>query len=152
MCWSVHACRRASQTTQFEMREWALASVSCSTAFAFVWCVTHLHCILFFDWQEVIHLPGAEFNHPFALDAWGAAPRGGMLSILVSIGLMEMVSNRYFHFTPARGMHKKNKKSSPDPDWCTCMNQLLSCVSAVPVWFERVSTWTREQRVESRRH
>lgn len=47
-------------------------------------------------------MPGAEFNHPFALDAWGAAPRGGMLSILVSIGLMEMVSNRCLHFTQAK--------------------------------------------------
>jgi hypothetical protein len=44
--------------------------------------------------QEVIHLPGPEFNHKFALEAWGAAPRGGMLSILVAIGLIEMISNR----------------------------------------------------------
>jgi len=45
--------------------------------------------------QEVIRLPGAEFNHPFALDAWGGAPRGGMLSIVVAIGLIEMISNRF---------------------------------------------------------
>merc|ERR1712205_210069 len=45
--------------------------------------------------QEVIHLPGPEFNHKFALEAWGAAPRGGMLSILVAIGLIEMISNRF---------------------------------------------------------
>ena len=83
-------------------------------------------------------MPGAEFNHPFALDAWGAAPRGGMLSILVSIGLMEMVSNRYLHFTPAMGMHKQKNVITIPRLGCTCMNQLLSCVSAVRVWFERV--------------
>eukprot|EP00802_Teleaulax_amphioxeia_P015055 Tamp_15138.p1 GENE.Tamp_15138~~Tamp_15138.p1 ORF type:complete len:242 (+),score=48.92 Tamp_15138:48-728(+) len=45
--------------------------------------------------QEVVRLPGPEFNHKFALEAWGAAPRGGMLSILVAIGLIEMISNRF---------------------------------------------------------
>merc|ERR1711966_52860 len=45
--------------------------------------------------QEVIHLPGPEFNHKFALEAWGAAPRGGMLSILAAIGLIEMISNKF---------------------------------------------------------
>jgi len=48
--------------------------------------------------QEVIHLPGNEFNHPFALDAWGGAPRGGMLSIVVAIGLVEVISNRFSLF------------------------------------------------------
>ena len=47
-------------------------------------------------WQEVIHLPGKEFAHPFAFDAWAQAPRGGMLSILAAIGLIEMISNRYY--------------------------------------------------------
>eukprot|EP00961_Rhodomonas_salina_P194694 2628737-Rhodomonas_salina.3 len=28
-----------------------------------------------------------------ALNAWAAAPRGGMISILVAIGLIEMISN-----------------------------------------------------------
>ncbi len=41
-----------------------------------------------------MRLPGPEFNHKFALEAWGAAPRGGMLSILVAIGLIEIISNR----------------------------------------------------------
>lgn len=31
----------------------------------------------------------------FALDAWAQAPRGGMIQILIAIGLIEMVSNRY---------------------------------------------------------
>ena len=48
--------------------------------------------------QEVIRLPGNEFNHPFALDAWGGAPRGGMLSIVVAIGLIEVISNRFSLF------------------------------------------------------
>ena len=50
--------------------------------------------VCLFGKQEVIHLPGPEFNHKFALEAWGAAPRGGMLSILAAIGLIEMISNK----------------------------------------------------------
>uniref|UniRef100_A0A7S0TG21 Uncharacterized protein n=1 Tax=Hemiselmis andersenii TaxID=464988 RepID=A0A7S0TG21_HEMAN len=45
--------------------------------------------------QEVIRLPGDAFSAKFALDAWAQAPRGGMLQILVAIGLIEMVSNRF---------------------------------------------------------
>lgn len=37
------------------------------------------------------------FSRQFALDAWATAPRGGMIQILIAIGLIEMVSNR---FTP----------------------------------------------------
>eukprot|EP00960_Hanusia_phi_P044563 756709-Hanusia_phi.AAC.8 len=43
--------------------------------------------------QEVIHLPGDAFSKKLALDAWASAPRGGMISILVAIGLIEMISN-----------------------------------------------------------
>ncbi|EKX34768.1 light-harvesting Chl a protein 4 [Guillardia theta CCMP2712] len=45
--------------------------------------------------QEVIHLPGEAFSKKLALDAWASAPRGGMISILVAIGLIEMISNRF---------------------------------------------------------
>ena len=43
---------------------------------------------------QVVRLPGEAFNHKFALDAWGSAPRGGMISIIIAIGLVEMISNR----------------------------------------------------------
>jgi hypothetical protein len=42
----------------------------------------------------VVHLPGEAFSKKLALDAWASAPRGGMISILVAIGLIEMISNR----------------------------------------------------------
>ncbi len=31
----------------------------------------------------------------YALDAWATAPRGGMISILIAVGLIEMISNRW---------------------------------------------------------
>lgn len=43
---------------------------------------------------QVVRLPGDAFNHKFALDAWGSAPRGGMISIIMAIGLIELISNR----------------------------------------------------------
>ena len=43
---------------------------------------------------QVVRLPGEAFNHKFALDAWGSAPRGGMFAIIVSLGLVELISNR----------------------------------------------------------
>lgn len=45
--------------------------------------------------QEFVHLPGAAFSKKVALEAWSSAPRGGMIQILVAIGLIELVSNRY---------------------------------------------------------
>ena len=42
----------------------------------------------------MVHLPGEAFSKKLALDAWASAPRGGMISILVAIGLIEMISNR----------------------------------------------------------
>uniref|UniRef100_A0A7S0QK90 Uncharacterized protein n=1 Tax=Cryptomonas curvata TaxID=233186 RepID=A0A7S0QK90_9CRYP len=45
--------------------------------------------------QEFVHLPGAAFSKKVALEAWSSAPRGGMIQILVAIGLIELVSNRF---------------------------------------------------------
>jgi hypothetical protein len=74
------------------------AGVSC-TAISFPQTLPHIFVVHLPETvcarvQEVIHLPGKEFAHPFAFDAWAQAPRGGMLSILAAIGLIEMISNR----------------------------------------------------------
>jgi len=45
--------------------------------------------------QEVVHLPGPAFSQKMALNAWASAPRGGMISILAAIGLIELISNRF---------------------------------------------------------
>jgi hypothetical protein len=56
--------------------------------------------------QEFVHLPGAAFSKKVALEAWASAPRGGMIQILVAIGLIELVSNRYceapYHIKPSK--------------------------------------------------
>ena len=44
--------------------------------------------------QEFVHLPGEAFSKKVAIEAWAAAPRGGMIQILIAIGLIELVSNR----------------------------------------------------------
>ncbi|KAJ1494915.1 light harvesting complex protein 4 [Baffinella frigidus] len=58
---------------------------------------------------EVVRLPGDAFNHKFALDAWGSAPRGGMISIIMAIGLIELISNR-FAMTPVDMFANPNRK------------------------------------------